>query len=271
MEPVPQTSEFSIVGRTALVTGAAGGLGRAFALSLAEAGASVIGVDRDVDGLAQTCLACAGSPGAVSSVVADVSSAADIDAMFAAVMRLTDTVDILINNAGLATLPGRTHEIAIADWDRALSTNLRSMFLVTRVVLPVMLRRKAGSIINMSSYLGLVGAFPGFPITAIPYAASKAGVIGFTRQLAVEYAADGIRANAVAPGWHGGTNLGRELKATATPEQVARFEGYITRAVPMGRRGTPLELCSLVRYLASDASRYLTGQVMAHDGGITAA
>jgi NAD(P)-dependent dehydrogenase (short-subunit alcohol dehydrogenase family) len=191
--------------------------------------------------------------------------------MYARITSDSDTVDILVNNAGIATAPGRTHEIAVADWDRALAVNLRSMFLVTRVLLPMMMSSRSGSIINLSSFLGLVGLYPGFPITAIPYAASKAGVVGFTRQIAIEYAAEGIRANAIAPGWHGGTNLGRERRATATPEEGKRFEAFIAGSVPMQRRGTPDDLCGVLLYLASDASKYMTGQVFAHDGGITAA
>lgn len=264
-------TRFDLAGRTAVVTGAAGGLGRAFALCLCEVGARVVCVDRDADGLAETCELGAGQSMTLTPVVADVASAAEVEAMVARVLEHRPTVDILINNAGIATLPGRLHEISVTDWDRAMAVNLRSMFLVTRLVLPMMLRHRSGSIINLSSYLGLVGAYPGFPVTAIPYGTSKAGVVGFTRQLAIEYAADGIRANAVAPGWHAGTNLGRERRATATAEESARFETYIAGSVPMGRRGTPEELCGLVQYLASDASRYLTGQVLAHDGGITAA
>jgi NAD(P)-dependent dehydrogenase (short-subunit alcohol dehydrogenase family) len=262
---------FEIRGRKALITGAASGLGRAFALALGEAGASVIGVDRDVDGLAQTSELAKAKGYSFGTIVADVALAPDVDAMISRFSERSSAIDILINNAGIATPPGRTHEISVADWDRGLAVNLRSMFLVTRSVLPAMLRNRSGSIVNLSSYLGLVGAYPGFPITAIPYATSKAGVVGFTRQTAIEYAADGIRVNAIAPGWHGGTNLGRERRATATREDGEKFDAFINASVPMGRRGTPEDLCGLVLYLASDASLYMTGQVFAHDGGITAA
>lgn len=262
---------FEIQGRKAVVTGAASGLGRAFTLALGEAGASVVAVDRDADGLAETIELARAKGFDTSSIVADVADESAVDAMSAGILRQSNTgVDILVNNAGIATPPGRTHEISVADWDRAIAVNLRSMFLVTRVLLPAMLRSRSGSIVNLSSFLGLVGAYPGFAITAIPYATSKAGVVGFTRQIAIEYAADGIRANAIAPGWHGGTNLGRERRATATPEEGKRFEAFIAGSVPMQRRGTPDDLCGLLLYLASDASLYMTGQVFAHDGGITA-
>ena len=180
------------------------------------------------------------------------------------------TIDVLINNAGITTLPMRTHEIPVADWDRLMAINLRGTFLVTRAVLPVMLAAKRGSIINISSIYGLTGFYPGFAAGLANYAASKAAVIGLTRQCAVEYARDGIRVNAIAPGYHAGTNLGHEGRAGASPEKIAQLEGAIHAAIPMGRRGTPDELEGLAIYLAGDASSYVTGQVFAHDGGWTA-
>jgi NAD(P)-dependent dehydrogenase (short-subunit alcohol dehydrogenase family) len=264
-------NRFDMQGRRALVTGAAGGLGRAFALALADAGALVTGIDRDAAGLDETSALARARGFSMTGITADLALAADVDAMMTTVAEQSGSVDVLINNAGIATPPGRTHEISVADWDRAMAVNMRSMFLVTRAVLPFMLRKRTGAIVNLSSYLGLVGAYPGFPVTAIPYSTSKAGVIGFTRQIAIEYAADGIRANAIAPGWHGGTNLGRERRATATREDGEKFEAFINGSVPMARRGTPEDLCGLVLYLTSDASQYMTGQVFAHDGGITAA
>jgi NAD(P)-dependent dehydrogenase (short-subunit alcohol dehydrogenase family) len=133
-----------------------------------------------------------------------------------------------------------------------------------------MLAARRGSIINIASIYGLTGFYPGFPAGLSSYAASKGALIALTRQCAVEYAADGIRVNAIAPGYHGGTNLGHEGRSNASPEHIARLEGAIRAAVPMGRRGTPDELEGLAIYLASDASSYMTGQVFANDGGWTA-
>jgi NAD(P)-dependent dehydrogenase (short-subunit alcohol dehydrogenase family) len=245
---------FSLDGRTAVVTGAASGLGRAFALALADVQATAAQIgDRAM------------------AVVADLATVEEVERAAQCVLEWrSGAVDVLINNAGLATVPGRLLDVPVEDWDRVMGANLRSVFLCTRALLPALLASGRGSIINMSSFLGVVGLYPGTAITAIPYAASKAAIIGFTRQLAIEYAAEGLRVNAIAPGWHGGTRLARERAATASTADMAQFEAFIKSSVPMGRRGTPDELVGLVLYLASGASAYLTGQVLAHDGGITA-
>ena len=260
---------FSLIGKTVFMTGAAFGLGRAMAQGMAEAGARVACVDRDAEPLAET-VELIGSQQTIA-IVADLAVEDDVDRAVAEFRAWGGAPDILVNNAGIATPPARFHEVSVADWDRGIAVNLRSMFLCTRALLPDMIARRAGSIINLSSFLGLVGAYPNFAITAVPYAASKAGVVGLSRQVAIEYASDGIRCNVIAPGWHGGTNLGRERRGVVTPEQQAQFEAFITGSVPMGHRGTPDDLVGLALYLASDASRYLTGQVIAHDGGLTAA
>jgi NAD(P)-dependent dehydrogenase (short-subunit alcohol dehydrogenase family) len=147
-----------------------------------------------------------------------------------------------------------------------MAINLRGVFLTTRKALALMLPGP-GSIINIASIAGLRGFWPGFPSLAINYSTSKAGVIGFTRQVAAEYAADKIRVNAIAPGWHGGTALGAARRKTVSAEDIAKFEKAIHDRIPMGHRGQPDDLVGLVVYLASDASHYLTGQVIAHDGG----
>jgi NAD(P)-dependent dehydrogenase (short-subunit alcohol dehydrogenase family) len=160
----------------------------------------------------------------------------------------------------------RTHEYSVADWDRLMAINLRGVFLNTRRALALMLPGP-GSIINISSILGLRGFWPGSPAGSISYSAAKAGVIGFTRQVAAEYATEKIRSNAIAPGWHGGTALGAERRAASSPEDIKQFEQAIHARIPMKHRGVPDDLVGLVVYLASDASHYVTGQVIAHDGG----
>jgi NAD(P)-dependent dehydrogenase (short-subunit alcohol dehydrogenase family) len=256
---------FDLSTKRALITGAGGGLGRVFAQVLARFGAEVICADRDMDRAAQTASIISAAGGRSRSVGVDVADANSVNAMM--LVLEMDRIDILINNAGIASAPQRLHELSISDWNTVIAVNLNGTFLCTRAVLPRMLSQGGGSIINLSSILGLDGFYPTFAATAGSYGASKAAVIGLTRQVAMEYARDNIRVNAIAPGWHVGTDLGRERRATATPEENAIFEEAILRESPMGRFGQPEELEGLVVYLASDASRFVTGQVFAHDGG----
>jgi NAD(P)-dependent dehydrogenase (short-subunit alcohol dehydrogenase family) len=245
-------------------------LGRAFAEGLAASGARVICVDRDIERADETAGLINAKRNDAVALRADVAEASSVDAMAERVAEIGGGVDILINNAGIATAPTRIHEMPIEDWDRLIAINLRGVFLCGRALIPGMMARGGGSIINIASIIGLVGNYPGFPMNGANYAAAKAGVIGFTRQLAAEYAKDGIRANAIAPGWHGGTRLAEERKAKASQAEIDRFEEVILRGTPMGRRGRPEELQGLAIYLASDASRYVTGQVFTQDGGWTA-
>ncbi len=259
----------NLSGRTALVTGAASGLGRAVALALARCGAATVVTDVD-PAVAETACEIRDTGGRGFAFTADLTEPDAVAALACEVGSVLGCLDVLVNNAGIAITPARLLDVAVEDWDRVIAANLRSVFLVSRAMLPLLLRSTSASVINVSSFLGLVGAYPGFPVTAIPYAASKAGIDGFTRQFAIEYAKDGLRVNAVAPGWHGGTQLGRERRAAASQEVLDRHETYLKGSIPMGRRGTPDELTGLVIYLASSASRYVTGQVFAHDGGLTA-
>jgi len=258
---------FKLDGRTAVVTGGAAGLGQAFALALAEVGAKVAIVDRDP---ADETLSQLGSRG--FSAPADLANEEQVATAAEKVLGWSGgKLDILINNAGIATPPARFLDVKPADFTRALTINLHSMFLATQAFLPALIASGRGSIVNLSSYLALVGVYPDFPVTAIPYATSKAGVVGFTRQLAIEYAKEKVRANAIAPGWHIGTKLGREAKGKISEAEYQRFADFMENSVPMGHTGRPDNLVGLVLYLVSDASSYLTGQIIAHDGGITAA
>ncbi|HXQ52648.1 MAG TPA: SDR family oxidoreductase [Stellaceae bacterium] len=262
---------FDLGGKVALVTGEGSGLGRAFAQGLGAAGARVLCADRNLGWAEETVSLLEPGGNANLALAVDVADAASVAGMAERARSACGTVDILVNNAGIATAPARAHDMPVEDWDRLIAINLRGVFLCTRAILPTMLAGGGGSIINISSIIGLVGHYPGTPAVGANYAAAKAGVIGFTRQIAVEYARDNIRANAIAPGWHGGTRLGDARRATARPEEIAAFEAAIKAQTPMGRRGSPDELQGLAIYLASDASRYVTGQVFAHDGGWTAA
>lgn len=261
---------FDLSHKVALVTGAGSGLGRAFAEGLAGSGARVICVDRDRGRVEETAGLINATRNDAVAVCADVADELSVEAMAKEVAALGVRVDILINNAGIATVPMRTHEMPVEDWDRLMAINLRGVFLCSRALIPQMIEARVGSIINIASIVGLVGNYPGFAMIGANYAAAKAGVIGLTRQMAAEYAKDGIRANAIAPGWHGGTNLAAERRAIATPAEIQQFEDVILRGTPMGRRGKPEELQGMAIYLASDASRYVTGQVFTQDGGWTA-
>ncbi|HVG51918.1 MAG TPA: SDR family oxidoreductase [Xanthobacteraceae bacterium] len=257
---------FRMDGKIAVVTGAGNGLGRSFALGLAAFGATVVCADKNFDGADETASLAKQSRTKAEPALLDVADEDSVEDFWKQFAENYKRVDILINNAGVATKTARTHEFDIADWDSLMAVNLRGVFLTTRKALALMLPGP-GSIINIASIAGLRGYWPGVPSLSINYSTSKAGVIGFTRQVAAEYAAEKIRVNAIAPGWHGGTALGAARKASVSPEDAAKFEQAIKDRIPMGHRGVPDDLVGLVVYLASDASHYMTGQVIAHDGG----
>lgn len=257
---------FRLDGKTAVVTGAGHGLGRSFALGLSAFGATVVCADKNLAGADETASLAKQSRGKAEAAHMDVTEEASVEDFWRKFSADHGRLDILVNNAGINTNTPRTHEYNVADWDRVMAVNLRGVFLVTRKALALMLPGP-GSIINLSSIMGLRGYGPGFAAMSISYSTSKAGIVGFTRQVAAEYAAEKIRVNAIAPGWHGGTALGAERRAATGPEGGKQFEEAIHRRIPMKHRGVPDDLVGLVVYLASDASHYVTGQVIAHDGG----
>jgi NAD(P)-dependent dehydrogenase (short-subunit alcohol dehydrogenase family) len=261
---------FRLDGKLAVVTGAGNGLGRSFALGLAAFGANVICADCNLDGAEETASLAKQSRLQAEAMHNDVADEGSVDALWDKIKSQYGRVDILINNAGISTASGRTHEFSVADWDRLMAINLRGVFLTTRRALQLMLPGP-GSIINIASVAALRGYYPGFVSLQVNYSTAKAGVVGFTRQVAAEYAKEKIRVNAIAPGWHGGTALAAERRAVSTPEQMAQFEKALGERIPMKHRGVPDDLVGLAVYLASDAAHYVTGQVIAHDGGWDAA
>lgn len=258
---------FGLSDKVALVTGAGSGLGRAIAEGFAQVGAHVLCADIQQSRVDEVVKAIAGSGGKASPLQIDVADEKSVAAGVGALPQ--KQIDILVNFAGVAAVPARTHELSIEDWHRLIGINLTGTFLVTRAALPRMLE-SGGSIINVASVIGPSGYYPGFPSTGVHYAASKEGIVGFTRQVAAEYAADGIRANVIAPGWHFGTRLGDFRRQQSSAEEQERFMSEIMRRIPMKRTGEPSEILGLALYLASPASAYLTGQLIAQDGGWTA-
>jgi NAD(P)-dependent dehydrogenase (short-subunit alcohol dehydrogenase family) len=261
---------FRLDHRVALLTGAGRGLGFTFAETLAAFGAKVICADINEEAAAATAATLQDRGADALAVRVDVADAVSVAAMMDSLARAVTRIDVLVNNAGIASRPTRVHEMPAEDWDRVVAVNLRGVFLCTRAVLPLMLRQKQGSVINIASIAGLVGVTPSIPAISANYSASKGAVIAFTRQTAVEYARDGIRVNAIAPGWHLGTGLGQEGNAARQGAALDDFLNKVQAGTPMSRTATPSELAGLLIYLASDASGFVTGQVFAHDGGWTA-
>jgi NAD(P)-dependent dehydrogenase (short-subunit alcohol dehydrogenase family) len=261
---------FNLEGKVALVTGAALGLGRSFAQTLAEFGADVVITDIDRDHLDETEAILRVKGRKVVKIVADVSNPRDVARMVDESVSKLGRLNIAVNNAGIITKPARFHEMPPEDWNRVISVNLTGVFLCMQREIDVMLKQgNGGSIINISSILGLVGLDPDLK-PRVNYIASKHGLMGLTRQSAVEYAEFGIRVNAIAPSYFSGTSLSKDRVKVQTQEEQDLREKGILALTPMKRRGRTEELQGLLVFLASDASTYATGQVFVADGGWTA-
>lgn len=241
-----------LAGKTAFVTAAGAGIGRATALAFAREGAIVTATDIDAAALASLA---AEQPGITTSVL-DVR---DGDAVFAALGR--DAPDILFNCAGFVH-SGTILDLSDADWAFTWDLNVTSMIRTIRAALPGMLARGHGNIINIASVAGSIHGLP----NRFAYCTTKAAVIGLTKALAADFVAQGIRANAICPGTVDTPSL--EGRINANPDPVAARAAFIARQ-PMGRLGTPAEVAALAVYLASDESTYTTGQTHVIDGGWT--
>jgi 2-keto-3-deoxy-L-fuconate dehydrogenase len=241
----------TLEGKTALVTAAANGIGRASAESLARLGATVIATD--IDGAAVDDLA-AGTGG----ITAHRLDVLDPDAVTALVASLPP-LDILVNCAGWVH-DGTILDCDDAVWDRSFDLNAKAMFRLTRAVLPGMLEQESGSIINIAS---VVSSLKGAP-RRFAYGASKAAIIGMTKAIAADFVRDGIRCNAICPGTVESPSLRERLAATG---DYAKAHAAFTARQPMGRLGTPEEIAEMVCYLAGDLSAFTTGQAFAIDGG----
>jgi 3-oxoacyl-[acyl-carrier protein] reductase len=236
-------------GTVAIVTGASRGIGRGIAEELNRAGAAVALVARSEDGAERA----AGSLDGCAGFACDVSDAQACRDLVGAVEERLGPVDILVNNAGI-TRDNLLVRLRDEDWDAVLDTNLRGAFHTTRAVVRGMMKRRSGRIVNIASVVGLTGNRG-----QANYAASKAGLVGFTKSVAQELAARGILANVVAPGF-----IATDMTA-ALPDEAreALFE-----RIPLGRFGTPADVAGAVRFLAGPAAAYITGQVLVVDGGM---
>ncbi len=239
-------------GKVVLVTGGSRGIGRAIASSLAIEGATVVLAARDAGRLSEAVEGITSAGGRAESVSIDVADRSSVKAATARVLETHGRIDGLVNNAGV-TRDNLVLRMKDEDWQAVLATNLTGVFLCTQAVLRPMIKQRSGRIVNVTSVVGLMGN-----AGQANYAASKAGVVGFTKSVAREVASRGITANAVAPGF-----IDTDMTATMTD----KAKEAVTAAIPIGRVGRPEDISGAVTYLVSDDAAYITGQVLGVDGG----
>ena len=241
-------------GAVAIVTGGSKGIGRAVVAAFLKEGARVRYFSRTkAEAHEEFESLAAASGGAVTWTECDVTDEKSVEAAVEAVAAEEGRIDVVVNNAGI-TRDNLVFRMTLEDWDAVLRTNLTSAFLVSRVAARHMIKKRAGSIVNVSSVVGITGNGG-----QTNYSASKAGVIGFTKSLARELSARNVRVNAVAPGYI------ETAMTQALPEAVRE---KTTAAIPLGRAGTPEQVAEAVLFLASDRSSYITGEILKVDGGM---
>ena len=246
-------------GKVALITGGASGIGRVAARAFAREGARVVVSDLTVEGGEETARMIAADGGAALFVKADVTQAADVKAMLLEVERTCGRLDFAVNNAGIDGVRARTADYPEETWSQVVAVNLTGVFLCMRYEIPLMLRQRGSSIVNLASVAGVTG----FPAHSA-YTASKHGVIGLTKTAALEYAKSGLRVNAVCPCYTRPPMLERMLRAK--PDLDAKLQAR----VPLGRLGTPEEIAAAILYLCTDSAAFITGHSLVMDGGIVA-
>lgn len=246
-------------GKVAVATGAGSGIGRAAALALASLGARIVVADVDLVGGEETAARIRSDGGEAHMVSTDVSRAEDVRSMVDRTIEIYGRLDCAVNNAGIETASAFTADCSEENWDRTLTINLKGVWLCMKAQIPHMLTMGGGSIVNVSSVFGLVGC-PG----GVAYAASKHAINGITRTAALEYAARGIRVNAVCPGGIHTAMIDRLNERN--PDYIDRLIG----AEPIGRLASPDEVGKAIAWLCSSASSFITGAVIPVDGGWTA-
>jgi NAD(P)-dependent dehydrogenase (short-subunit alcohol dehydrogenase family) len=247
--------------KMALITGAGSGIGKVAAERFAAEGASVVVADVDIAQAETVAAGIAGSGGTARAVEVDVSDEEQVDAMVAAALDAYGGLHVVLNNAGI--LPdddGGLRDTPPATWQRVMEVNLKGVWLGCRAAIPAMLDSGGGSIVNVASFVALMGA----ATAQVAYTASKGGVLALTREVAVEYARRGIRVNALCPG-----PIETPLLAELLADPVRRERRLVH--IPVGRFGRPEEIAAAALFLASDESSFMTGSALVVDGGITAA
>src|SRR5437764_8589769 len=243
----------ALANQVAVITGAGRGIGRAIALKFADAGADVVCVSRTVENSEKVAAEVRALGRKAWAYAVDVSDAAAVSAAAEKILADCGKVDILVNNAGV-TRDGLLMRMSDADWDAVLNTNLKGAFLFTKAFTRGFVKQRSGRIINVASIIGLIGN-----AGQANYAASKAGLLGFTKSVARELASRGITVNALAPGF-----IETDMTAGLTEE----MRGSILKQIPLGSLGQPEDIASAALFLAGPASRYITGQVLTVDGGM---
>ena len=249
---------FDLTGRTALVTGAYRGLGYAIAQGLAESGATVVLNGRKAEPLASAAKTLTGAGLRAFTSLFDVTDGEAVREAVATIAREHGSLDILVNNAGIQRR-NRIVDFKRQDWDDVIATNLTAPYLLAQAVLPGMIARKSGKIVNIASLMSDL-ARP----TVVPYTAAKGGVRQLTRGMAVELAPHNIQVNAISPGYFA-TEMNRALI------DDAEFNAWVCKRTPAGRWGEPAEIAGLAVFLCSDAANYITGQLITIDGGMSVA
>jgi 3-oxoacyl-[acyl-carrier protein] reductase len=239
--------------KVALVTGASRGLGKAIAIALAQQGASIAAVARSEEALKSTLEEIRGAGAQAEPFAGDVSDGPAMDALVEKVTARFEKIDILVNNAGV-TRDGLLARMTGEAWDTVIDTNLKGAFNLTRTVGRMMVRQRSGRIINISSVIGLMGN-----AGQANYAASKAGLIGFTKSVAREFASRGITCNAICPGF---------IETDMTRDLGDEMRKKLLERIPLQRLGQPEDVAGVAAFLCSPAANYITGQVLTVDGGM---